>query len=181
MNRITTKDIKNEFIELIQDKTNYRYDKFSNQYFVEIQDCHFIADSEYIIKHNKIIYDNSWYINNYDPVLTYNQFLKAVNNLVYDKYSRKSFMYMGDKQENDICTTGMQMIMKNENKLNWIVNMRSNNIIKYTTDYHWQMSWFDHACFMLSKRIGRQILKGTLYWNACSMHVYEEDFELFNK
>ena len=88
---------------------------------------------------------------------------------------------MGDKQENDVCTTGMQMILDNDNKLNWIVNMRSNNIIKYTTDYLWQNKWFDHARFILTQRMRIKIERGILYWNACSMHVYEEDFELFHK
>jgi len=181
MIRLQTNDIKNEFIELVKDKSNYRFDKLTNQYFIEIQDCHFIADSPYIIQHDKIIYNDDWYEINYDPLLTYNQFLKSVNNLVYDRYSRKSFMYMGDKIENDPCTTGMQMILDKDFRLNWIVNMRSNNIIKYTTDYKWQNSWFDHAVFMLNKRISCKIQKGIMYWNACSMHVYEEDFELLLK
>ena len=69
MNRLTTSDIHNEFKNLLDqgmhDSKVYRYDKLTKQKFIEIQDCHFIADDPYIVKHDKIIYDNDWYLVNY--------------------------------------------------------------------------------------------------------------------
>ncbi len=178
MDRLKTKDIYKIFLELIQNRDTWKYDKATNQHFVEIQDCHFIADSKYIVEHNKIIYSTQWYRDHYDPALDYMQLLNNLNFLKDDQYSRKAFIYMGNKYDNSICTTGIQMILDN-NKLNWIVNMRSNNAIIYSTDYDWHNGWYDHAIFMLSEMRGQKIEKGTIYWNACSMHVYEEDFELF--
>lgn len=172
MIRLTTLDIYNE-LKLLIDLQNFRYDIYTNQNFVEFQDCHFIADSKYIVKHNKIIYDKDWYIKYYDPILTIQQFNENVWKLREDKYSRRAILYMGDKVENSICTISMQMLIDNFNRLNWIVNMRSNNVIKYTTDFEWQDGLFNKACKMLN------INKGIMYWNAGSMHVYEEDFDLF--
>lgn len=173
MIRYNVKNIRDEFISLIEDKSTYRYDKKTKQNFVEIQNCHFIADSEYIVEHNKIIYDDEWYIDHYEPKLTLEQFNENIWKLKNDKYSRQAILYLGNKDNNTICTINMQMLISNNNKLNWIVNMRSNNVIKYTTDYIWQNKIFSKACKLLN------IEPGIIYWNAGSMHVYEEDFNLF--
>ena len=105
--------------------------------------------------------------------MTLEQFNENIWKLKNDKYSRQAILYLGNKDNNTICTINMQMLISNNNKLNWIVNMRSNNVIKYTTDYIWQNKIFSKACKLLN------IEPGIIYWNAGSMHVYEEDFNLF--
>lgn len=184
--RYTTKEIREELYNKLLNN-EFRYDPTTNQNVVEIQDAHFIADSPDIVKHYTILYDNQWYIDNYDIRLIgedwNRQYFKCIDRLVKDPYSRRAVIYMGSPdeclEEFPICTMTMHMILdgKNLNQMNWIVNMRSNSVIKYSTDYAWQLKWFKRACEDLSKRSHRYIEMGNMFWNADSMHIYEEDFE----
>jgi len=164
------------------------YDPTTNQKVLEIQNCNFWANSPYIINHTKVEYDTNWYIENYAVrLLYYNQYKKNIDRLAEDPYTRRAFLYMGSPYESNekfpICTIGMQMILTGENrdKLNWIVNMRSNSVTKYTTDWKWQNKWWNKAVEDLSNQTKRTITKGTMFWNANSMHVYEEDFNILEE
>lgn len=186
MFRLNTTGVGVAFYKMYENN-EITYDPTTNQKVIEIQACQFSANSPYIVNHDKVIYDEKWYVDNYDIRLLStdwnNQYEKNINRLANDPYSRRAFIYMGSPNESlekfPICTIGMQMILSGDNRniLNWIVNMRSNSVVKYTTDYIWQNKWFERAILDLSLKTKRYINKGEMIWHANSMHIYEEDFK----
>lgn len=170
-------------------KNDTKWDPTTNQKIIELQDVHFMAVGPYIVNHDKVLYDDQWYVDNYDVRLIgqdwNRQYFKCIDRLANDPYSRRAVIYMGSPDECletfPICTMTMHMILDGldgkVDELNWIVNMRSNSVIKFTTDYLWQKRWFDRAVEDLSNKSGRPIKQGVMFWNADSMHIYEEDFD----
>ena len=178
---MTQQDIKNIFRQKLA-KHEFKYDKRTNQKFIEIVDAHFIASSEYIVYHNHINPPTlQWYVDNYDPILS-NQVDFVVDNIVEDPDTRQAYIMMLTpytyKDDSKICTIGMHAIyQKDKKKVDYIVHMRSNNVCQYTQDYKWQLGvWLD-IVNKLSDKLGEKIEFGTMYWNVDSLHIYEEDFK----
>lgn len=71
-----------------------------------------------------------------------------------------------------MCTNTVQYIYR-DGQLNAIVNMRSNDAwAGYRNDYAWQKYVLDLLCTRLDMK------RGNIYWNAGSLHVYENQFYL---
>lgn len=115
--------------------------------------------------------------------LPYTQWQWAYDSLVSDSMSRQAIMYFGrpdfqiEGTKDFVCTTyGMFMIRNN--KLNFHLYMRSNDVIKGTT--------FDIPFFMLLQQQMHKLLLstyptlqlGTYYHNVSSLHIYERDFDV---
>jgi thymidylate synthase len=115
------------------------------------------------------------------------QYTEAIHALLRDKNTRQAIMIytrptMHDDASRDgmrdfICTNTTQLFIR-QNKLHYIVNMRSNDaVLGYKGDFAWQKYVHSLALRSLSEAYTGLEL-GDLYWNAASLHVYSRHFEL---
>lgn len=180
---ITENDIRELFIEKVNNK-EFKFDKKTNQNFVEIVNASFTSDTGYIMIHDHHITDEQWYIDNYEPLLG-NQIDNVIELIKEDPDTRQAYigMLVPDKYHNGekICTIGMQVIYNKYNKkVDYIVYMRSNNACEYTMDSLWQCKIFTIIINRLISELDKDISPGYLYWNAGSFHIYEEDFKFLS-
>lgn len=177
-----------EIKEIFRNKlTNneFKFDKRTNQKFIEIINANFIANSQWIVYHNHITPPTlQWYEDFYMPLVG-DQVDKVVNLIKNDYDTRQAYIGMivpKRYHEGDMtCTIGMQAIYRSkDNKLDYIVYMRSNNVCQFTQDYKWQLSiWLD-IIHKLEQELNHEINLGTMYWNVGSLHIYEEDFKFLS-
>lgn len=115
------------------------------------------------------------------------QYKKSIQRLFEDKNSRQSLMIYTRPEIHDefqlfgmkdfICTNTVQLLIRN-NKLYYIVSMRSNDaVFGYKNDKAWHGYVFDKALIDL-RRNYPELKKGLMYWNATSLHVYARHFHL---
>jgi len=119
-----------------------------------------------------------------------NQFDMAVGALIDDPKSRQAVMVyirptmhadaIRDGMRDFMCTYSTQLMIRN-NRLHYIVNMRSNDaVFGYKNDRAWHDFVFDEALKILQVYYP-ELTKGNLYWNAGSLHVYERHFHLIDE
>ena len=183
MTILTENDVKKMFWKKFKNK-EFKFDKKTNQKFIELVNINFISETGYIVYHNHNVTDEQWYIDNYEPLLG-NQIDNVVELIKEDPDTRQAYIGMlnperyhnGDK----ICTIGMQCIYRKDGKfLDYIVYMRSNNICEYTQDSLWQCKIFTIIINRLISELDKDIRPGFLYWNVGSLHLYEEDFKFLS-
>jgi thymidylate synthase len=115
------------------------------------------------------------------------QYRNALKTLLEDKNSRQATMiyirptmHKDAKQDgmNDfMCTYAVQLIIR-ENKLHYMVFMRSNDaIFGYKNDRYWHNMVFDMTLNELNKTY-KDLQKGNLHWNVASLHIYPRHFDL---
>ena len=180
MKILTEEDIKKELRRKYQNK-EFKFDKRTNQKFIEIVNAHFDSVTGYIVYHDHHITNEQWYIDNYEPLLG-DQIDKVIESIKEDPDTRQAYIGMlcPDKYQNGdkICTIGMQVIYnKFDKRVNYIVYMRSNNVCEYTQDSLWQCKIFTIIINRLISELDKDIRPGYLYWNVGSLHIYEEDFK----
>jgi len=183
MKILTEEDIKKEFRHKYQNK-EFKFDRRTNQKFIEIVNASFISETGYIIYHDHYITDEQWYVDNYEPLMM-DKIDYVVNKIKEDPDTRQAYIAMlyPNKYYNDdmICTIGMQVIYhKDTKKLDYIVNMRSNNACEYTMDSLWHCKIFTMILNRLISEMDNDICPGYLYWNVASLHLYEEDFKFLS-
>ena len=116
-----------------------------------------------------------------------NQFSKALTALVKNKNSRQAVMIyirpsmhedsIADGMRDFMCTYSTQLLIRS-GKLHHLVNMRSNDVVfGYKGDFFWQDLVHEFALSTL-KNTYPDLVKGNLYWNAGSLHVYPRHFDL---
>jgi thymidylate synthase len=82
-----------------------------------------------------------------------------------------------DGMRDFMCTYSTQLLIR-DGKLHHIVNMRSNDVVYgYKGDRFWQDTVLDLALTRLNETYP-DLVKGDLYWNAGSLHVYPKHFHL---
>jgi len=183
-----TSDIKNL---LLQELHNHNikdcgYDCFNGRKYVELRNVIFEVDKGKI-------FDNipqlermtpDWYIENYDPILyRNNQLAKCIKKLIDNPNSRQAVIIMGDVNEFDypvfICTMYMHMfLIENENgnyDFEYTVHMRSNDAIEFDTDIIWHHTVIDKIINAL--KLFYKIDNIRIYWNADTIHLYEQFWE----
>jgi len=112
----------------------------------------------------------------------HNQYLEVLGELSRNKDSRRAIMiytrptmhldYCRDGMSDFICTNTVQYLIR-DNKLNCVVNMRSNDcIFGFANDYAWQKHVLDKLADDLD------IATGEILWQTGSLHVYERHFNL---
>lgn len=115
------------------------------------------------------------------------QYTHCLNELLNNKDSRRACMiyirpnmqveYKKDGMSDFMCTYSTQVFIR-DNKLHYIVNMRSNDSwAGYKNDKYWH----DHVHNILLndlKDAYPELQLGVMYWNAGSLHVYERQFYL---
>ena len=177
---LNEKDIKKILIDKFNNK-EFKFDKRTNQKFIEIVNANFTSDTGFIVYHDHDVTDEQWYIDNYEPLLG-NQIDNVIESIKNDPDTRQSYIGMlcPDKYQNGdkICTIGMQVIYnKFDKRVDYIVYMRSNNVCEYTQDSLWQCKIFTIIINRLISELDKDIRPGKIYWNAGSLHIYEEDFK----
>lgn len=121
------------------------------------------------------------------------QFEHAIDKLIRDKCTRQSLIIYTRPQlhieYNDnihahsdfTCTTHTQHFITNDNKFEYIVNMRSNDAMYgLQNDY----SWHRYVYFQMFNKLKEyypNLEIGNIYWNAGSLHIYERHFELLKE
>ncbi len=180
MKLYTEKEVKKLLIEKYKNK-DFKFDKKSNQKFIELINVNFESIIGYIVYHDHDVTNEQWYIDNYEPLLG-DQIDNVVEAIKNDPDTRQAYIGMlnPEKYQNGdkICTIGMQVIYrKNQKRVDYIVFMRSNNVCEYTQDSLWQCKIFAKIVNRLISEVDKDILPGHLYWNAGSLHIYEEDFK----
>jgi len=133
-----------------------------------------VADEDGYINSNY-----GWCIWSHDNHYQYHNALNELNNnpdsrraiMIYTRPSMwHDYNYHG--MSDFMCTNAVQYLIR-DNKLNAIVQMRSNDVVYgYRNDYAWQ----DHVLNKLAKEL--KVNRGDIYWNVGSLHVYERHFSL---
>ena len=115
------------------------------------------------------------------------QYSYCLNELLINKDSRRACMiyirpnmqveYKKDGMSDFMCTYSTQVFIR-DNKLHYIVFMRSNDAVYgFKNDKYWH----DHVHKILLndlKDAYPNLELGTMYWNAGSLHVYERHFDI---
>lgn len=174
------KDIKDILISKFY-SNDFKFDKRTNQNFIEIVNANFISETGYIVYHNHHVTDEQWYIDNYEPLVG-DQIDIVVNTIKNDPDTRQAYIGMLHPEiyhiADKICTIGMQVIYNKSIKtVDYIVYMRSNNVCEYSMDSLWQCKIFTQIVNRLISELDKDIRPGFLYWNVGSLHIYEEDFK----
>ena len=116
----------------------------------------------------------------------HNQFAKAIVQLVKDKYSRQAVMIYTrptmhedarkDNMKDFMCTNTVKLLIRN-NKLEYHVNMRSNDVVYgYNNDFAWHKSVYKRSIRALSKFYDLETTN--INWHAGSLHIYPRHFNL---
>mgnify|MGYP000043346283 CR=1 FL=1 len=83
--------------------------------------------------------------------------------------------YNIDSMSDFICTNAVQYMIR-DNKLQAVVQMRSNDVVfGYRNDYAWQKYVLDKLANDLN------VESGDIYWNVGSLHVYERHFNFIEE
>lgn len=115
------------------------------------------------------------------------QFVNAIAALETDRHSRQAVMIYNrpsmhadcrrDGMRDFICTHSTHLMIRDD-KLHYIVNMRSNDaVFGYKND----RAWHDHVWQWSLEKLQQtypDLQHGTMYWNAGSLHVYPRHHHL---
>lgn len=143
----------------------------------------------------KDVSDRDGYINSNYGYLVYNrdngsQFLKVWEELVANPNSRRAVMiynrpsiheeYDRNGMSDFICTNAVQYLLRDD-KLNAIVQMRSNDVVfGYKNDYAWQeyvLNDLVENYNLAHTRAEDHISPGTITWQVGSLHIYQRHFK----
>lgn len=135
----------------------------------------------------KLVADKDGFINsNYGWCIfseeNFSQYEKVLNELKTSPTSRRAIMiytrptmwydYNDNGRSDFMCTNAVQYMIRN-NKLQTIVQMRSNDVLfGYKNDFAWQKEIHEKLSDDLN------ISPGDIHWNVGSLHVYEKHFHL---
>ena len=122
----------------------------------------------------------------------HSQYLNCMQQLIDNKSTRRAMMiytrpemqqdYCKDGMSDFICTNNVQCFIR-DNKLIYIVNMRSNDaILGLFNDLEWHIYVYNQL--LRDLRIVYPELQAStdgLYWNAASFHIYERHFDMLDK
>lgn len=112
------------------------------------------------------------------PMLPFNQWEHVVNQLKADKDTRQAIIHLhtpnNKKTKDEVCTLSLQFFIRDD-KLDMVVNMRSNDIIWGFTYDVFSFTTFQE---LMANELGIEV--GKYFHNAASMHIYEKDFSYFD-
>jgi len=122
------------------------------------------------------------------------QYKYALEQLIEKPDGRQSIIYYGRPQMqwewNDginaksdfTCTITTQHFIR-KNRFDYIVTMRSNDVIRglHCGDLPWHGFVYEYFLKDIRMFSSMDPERGNIYWNAGSLHIYERDFELLDK
>jgi thymidylate synthase len=120
----------------------------------------------------------------------FNQYNNVVDQLIADPSSRRSVMvynrpsihvdYCEDGMSDFICTNAVQYMIR-DNRLNVVVQMRSNDAwAGYRNDYAWQKYVQERVVSEYNERTNHHIIAGNIVWQVGSLHLYSRQFYLLD-
>ena len=150
-----------------------------NGYVDDVKIWKQVADKDGLVNSNY-----GWCIYSKD---NYNQYENCLHELEKNQYSRRACMiynrpsmqidYCKNGMSDFICTFSTQQFIRN-NKLYYIVNMRSNDsIFGFGNDFAWHCEVYNKLYNDLKKTYPK-LKYGKIHWNAGSFHIYERHFDL---
>lgn len=181
---LKTEDIKRGLIFELENQNvkDCGYDCFNGRQYVELRNVVFEADRPQIFEtiHPLERMTDEWYEENYDPLLDINgQLDKAINSLINNKMSRHGVIFMGSPEEHDhkdfICTMYMNISIVDD-CLEYVVHMRSNDVIEFDTDLQWHLKVYA----IIYKRLwdaGLKVSRKNIIWAADTIHLYQQFWE----
>ena len=118
----------------------------------------------------------------------YQQYDQVLDELLNNPDSRRGTMIYtrpsiwkeyNDNDKNDfICTNAVTYYIR-ENRLDCVVQMRSNDVVfGYKNDYAWQEFVLRKLASDISFSRGEEIESGFIHWQVQNLHVYERHFKL---
>lgn len=122
----------------------------------------------------------------------YNQYTEVLNELLNNPQSRRGTMVYNrpsiwieatENGKNDfICTNAVSYYIR-DNKLNAVVQMRSNDVVfGYKNDYAWQRYVLESLCRDYNNDdwnlFENDVQVGEICWQVQNLHVYERHFDL---
>lgn len=122
----------------------------------------------------------------------YNQYIEVLNELLNNPQSRRGTMVYNrpsiwieatENGKNDfICTNAVSYYIR-DNKLNAVVQMRSNDVVfGYKNDYAWQRYVLESLCRDYNNDdwnlFENDVQVGEICWQVQNLHVYERHFDL---
>lgn len=135
-------------------------------------------------KHGEINSNYGWAV---WSVQNYSQFANCAKELISNPDSRRGIMiytrpqmqydFERDGMSDFMCTNNVQYLIR-DNKVNAVVNMRSNDVVfGYRNDYAWQLYVLEQLTKLLNAS-GKNYSVGDIIWNVGSLHVYSRHFYL---
>lgn len=117
----------------------------------------------------------------------FEQYKHCIDSLIKDNHTRQACMiynrpsmqieHNSDGMHDFMCTYSTQVFL-NDNKLDYIVFMRSNDgVFGYDNDYLWHKYVQEKMAEDLSHKMNKEIIPGDIIWNAGSLHIYERHFK----
>jgi len=117
----------------------------------------------------------------------FNQYQKVLRQLLSDRQSRRAVMiyqrpsmhedFCVDGMSDFICTNAVQYLIRG-NKVNAVVQMRSNDVIfGYRNDYAWQLHVLQNLVADINRLGNADYTVGDIIWQVGSLHVYERHFK----
>ena len=117
----------------------------------------------------------------------FNQYQKVLRQLLSDRQSRRAVMiyqrpsmhedFCVDGMSDFICTNAVQYLIRG-NKVNAVVQMRSNDVIfGYRNDYAWQLHVLQNLVADINRLGDADYTAGDIIWQVGSLHVYERHFK----
>lgn len=115
------------------------------------------------------------------------QFQRAMDALIADKHSRQAALIYNrptmhadskrDGMRDFMCTYATQFLIRN-NKLHHVIFMRSNDVVfGYRNDKAWQ-DYVHQLAYLVLKHYYFDLEIGDCHWNAASLHIYPQHFDL---
>ena len=150
--------------------------------YIELRNVIFEVDKNYIFPNIENNMSMDWYIQNYDPILDIdNQYNNMINEIVLNYETRRAIIVMNTMNEYDndnfICTSYIHLFVdynKDENiyYVQYIVHMRSNDVIEFQTDIMWHDKLFDKIIADLTSKTNKIFKRTNIIWNADTLHLY---------
>lgn len=173
-------------IEDIRTALKYRLDKelFTDSRFgktIQIIDASFSAtEPEIVYGANFMQDDETYYKNVYEPIAN-PQIERAIALLKSDINTRQAIITLSDRHSyytnNYLCTSSMQAIVDTaENKLYYIVTMRSQDISHFKNDLIWQKQQAAKILNSVNKYYDID-LQLQIDYHCNSLHIYSADFD----
>ena len=162
------------------------YDCVNGRKYVEIHNAMFEVDKFKIFDNIPPLerMTTVWYEQNYDPILEQNdQLNKCIQKLLDNPNTRQAVIIMGDVNEFDkdffICTMYMHIFLNhiedNKYEFEYIVHMRSNDVIEFDTDILWHYTVINRIIKQL--KLKYNIVNRKIIWNADTIHLYSQFFD----
>lgn len=83
-----------------------------------------------------------------------------------------------DGMRDFVCTNAVNYVIRDD-ALHAVVQMRSNDVVfGYRNDYAWQLHVQNRLVHDYKRNTARPLERGTIYWQAASLHVYERHWGL---